>query len=41
VLVSHLIERLMQMGARSVQRLQGVAEHVVFSVPRELASRAM
>jgi 4-hydroxy-3-methylbut-2-enyl diphosphate reductase len=37
VLVNELIERLMELGARSVQPLEGIAEHVVFTLPRELA----
>ena len=37
VLVNALIERLMEFGARKVQRLEGITEHVVFTLPRELA----
>ncbi len=37
VLVNELIERLQQLGARSVRPLEGIAEHVVFTLPRELA----
>jgi 4-hydroxy-3-methylbut-2-enyl diphosphate reductase len=41
VLVNALIERLMELGAGSVRPLEGIAEHVVFTLPRELArSRA-
>ena len=39
VLVNALIERLRQFGAKSVRHLEGAAEHVVFSLPRELAAR--
>ena len=39
VLVNELIERLQQLGAKSVRPLEGIAEHVVFSLPRELAGR--
>jgi 4-hydroxy-3-methylbut-2-enyl diphosphate reductase len=37
VLVNELIERLMELGAKSVRPLEGIAEHVVFTLPRELA----
>ena len=37
VLVNELIERLLEFGARKVQRLEGITEHVVFTLPRELA----
>jgi 4-hydroxy-3-methylbut-2-enyl diphosphate reductase len=37
VLVNEVIERLMELGARSVRPLEGIAEHVVFTLPRELA----
>ncbi|MGE0876249.1 MAG: 4-hydroxy-3-methylbut-2-enyl diphosphate reductase [Burkholderiales bacterium] len=37
VLVNELIERLMELGARKVQPLQGITEHVVFTLPRELS----
>ena len=37
LLVNQLIERLRQLGARSVRPLEGAAEHVVFTLPRELA----
>ena len=40
VLVNQLIERLQQLGARSVRPLEGIAENVVFSLPRELARPA-
>jgi 4-hydroxy-3-methylbut-2-enyl diphosphate reductase len=40
VLVNELIERLRQLGAKSVRPLEGAAEHVVFALPRELARRA-
>ncbi|MCC6211425.1 MAG: 4-hydroxy-3-methylbut-2-enyl diphosphate reductase [Burkholderiales bacterium] len=39
VLVNALIERLQELGARSVRPLEGAAEHVVFTLPRELAAR--
>ena len=39
LLVNQLIERLRQLGARSVRPLEGAAEHVVFTLPRELARR--
>jgi 4-hydroxy-3-methylbut-2-enyl diphosphate reductase len=38
VLVNELIERLQQLGAKSVRPLEGIAEHVVFTLPRELAT---
>ena len=38
VLVNELINRLMELGARSVRSLDGAAEHVVFSLPRELVN---
>jgi 4-hydroxy-3-methylbut-2-enyl diphosphate reductase len=37
VLVNELIERLQELGAASVRPLEGIAEHVVFTLPRELA----
>jgi 4-hydroxy-3-methylbut-2-enyl diphosphate reductase len=40
VLVNALIERLQELGARSVRPLEGIAEHVVFTLPRELARPA-
>jgi 4-hydroxy-3-methylbut-2-en-1-yl diphosphate reductase len=39
VLVNELIERLQELGAKSVRPLEGIAEHVVFTLPRELAAR--
>jgi 4-hydroxy-3-methylbut-2-enyl diphosphate reductase len=39
VLVNALIERLQELGASSVRPLEGIAEHVVFTLPRELAGR--
>jgi 4-hydroxy-3-methylbut-2-enyl diphosphate reductase len=36
VLIERLIERLKELGAKSVRPLEGAAEHVVFSLPREL-----
>ena len=36
VLVNELIERLRQLGAKSVRPLEGATEHVVFALPREL-----
>ena len=38
-LVSDLVERLRQLGAGSVRTLDGAAERVVFTLPRELAPR--
>jgi 4-hydroxy-3-methylbut-2-enyl diphosphate reductase len=40
VLVNELIERLQELGAKSVRPLEGIAEHVVFTLPRELAARS-
>jgi 4-hydroxy-3-methylbut-2-enyl diphosphate reductase len=37
VLVNQLIERLQELGAKSVRPLEGIAENVVFTLPRELA----
>jgi 4-hydroxy-3-methylbut-2-enyl diphosphate reductase len=37
VLVAELIERLKAMGARTVHPLEGIAENVIFSIPRELS----
>jgi 4-hydroxy-3-methylbut-2-enyl diphosphate reductase len=37
VLVGELIARLKALGAKSVRPLEGIAEHVLFSLPRELA----
>ena len=39
VLVNALIERLRELGAKSVRPLDGAAEHVAFTLPRELATR--
>ena len=39
VLVNELIERLQELGAKSVRPLEGIAEHVVFTLPRELAGK--
>ena len=39
VLVNELVERLKQLGAKSVRPLEGAAENVVFALPRELARR--
>jgi 4-hydroxy-3-methylbut-2-enyl diphosphate reductase len=39
VLVNALIERLQELGAKSVRPLEGIAENVVFTLPRELAQR--
>ncbi|HEX6692837.1 MAG TPA: 4-hydroxy-3-methylbut-2-enyl diphosphate reductase [Burkholderiales bacterium] len=36
VLVNELIERLKALGAQKVQALEGITEHVVFTLPREL-----
>jgi len=40
VLVNELIARLKTLGAGSVRQLEGVNESVVFTLPRELGSRA-
>jgi 4-hydroxy-3-methylbut-2-en-1-yl diphosphate reductase len=40
VLVNELIERLVELGARQVRPLEGITEHVVFTLPRELAKSA-
>jgi 4-hydroxy-3-methylbut-2-en-1-yl diphosphate reductase len=37
VLVNELIARLKELGAESVRPLPGITEHVVFTLPRELA----
>jgi 4-hydroxy-3-methylbut-2-en-1-yl diphosphate reductase len=37
VLVDELIARLKSLGAESVRQLEGITEHVVFSLPRALA----
>jgi 4-hydroxy-3-methylbut-2-enyl diphosphate reductase len=37
VLVRELVDRLKALGAATVQRLEGISEEVVFSLPRELA----
>ncbi len=39
VLVNELIERLKQLGAKSVRPLEGIDEHVVFMLPRGLNHR--
>ena len=39
VLVNELIERLRELGARNVRPLQGIAENVTFTLPRELVRR--
>jgi 4-hydroxy-3-methylbut-2-enyl diphosphate reductase len=39
LLVTDLIARLRELGAASVRPLEGAAEHVVFTLPRELAPR--
>ena len=39
VLVNDVIERLLGLGARSVRPLQGIAENVTFTLPRELVRR--
>jgi 4-hydroxy-3-methylbut-2-enyl diphosphate reductase len=38
VLVNELIERLQELGAQSVRPLEGIAENVVFTLPRELTT---
>jgi 4-hydroxy-3-methylbut-2-enyl diphosphate reductase len=40
VLVDELIARLKELGARDVRPLPGITEHVVFTLPRELARAA-
>jgi 4-hydroxy-3-methylbut-2-enyl diphosphate reductase len=40
VLVNQLIARLKELGAESVRPLEGITEHVVFTLPRELARPA-
>ena len=37
VLVIELIERIKALGAKRVHQLEGITEHVVFSLPRELS----
>ena len=37
VLVDELVARLKELGAKSVRQLDGITEHVVFTLPRELA----
>ncbi|HXR59174.1 MAG TPA: 4-hydroxy-3-methylbut-2-enyl diphosphate reductase [Burkholderiales bacterium] len=37
VLVNQLIERLQELGAKNVRPLEGIAENVVFTLPRALA----
>jgi len=39
VLVNEVLERLMEFGATRVQPLEGIAEHVVFSLPKGLAHK--
>jgi len=39
VLVNEVLERLMELGVTRVQPLEGIAEHVVFSLPRGLAHK--
>src|SRR5881394_325693 len=39
VLVDQVIARLKALGAQSVRPLEGIVEHVQFTLPRELASR--
>jgi len=41
VLVEELIARLRQLGATHVRQLEGITENVVFTLPRELAHRAL
>jgi 4-hydroxy-3-methylbut-2-enyl diphosphate reductase len=40
VLVEQLVARLKELGAADVHQLEGITEHVVFTLPRELARRA-
>jgi 4-hydroxy-3-methylbut-2-enyl diphosphate reductase len=37
VLVDELIARLKELGAVGVRQLEGITEHVMFTLPRELA----
>jgi 4-hydroxy-3-methylbut-2-enyl diphosphate reductase len=39
VLVDEVVARLRALGAESVRQLDGITEHVVFTLPRELARR--
>jgi len=39
VLVNELLERLRSLGAAKVRALEGIEEHVTFSLPRELAAK--
>ena len=39
VLIDRLVERLKELGAKSVRPLDGAAENVVFTLPRELPFR--
>jgi 4-hydroxy-3-methylbut-2-enyl diphosphate reductase len=39
VLVNEVIARLKSLGAKSVRSLEGISEHVVFSLPRGLAAQ--
>ena len=41
VLVQEVLARLRVLGAKSVRPLEGAAEHVVFTLPRELARREL
>jgi len=38
VLVQEVVKKLQQLGATDVQELQGVVEHVVFQLPKNLTS---
>jgi len=38
ILVQEVIEKLQQLGAEKVQELQGVVEHVIFQLPKNLTS---
>jgi 4-hydroxy-3-methylbut-2-en-1-yl diphosphate reductase len=40
ILVKQLIQRLKELGAESVQPLEGITENMVFSLPRGLVPRA-
>jgi 4-hydroxy-3-methylbut-2-enyl diphosphate reductase len=40
ILVNQLVQRLKELGAESVQPLEGISENMVFSLPRGLAPRA-
>jgi 4-hydroxy-3-methylbut-2-enyl diphosphate reductase len=41
VVVQHVIERLREMGATAIRKMDGVVEHVRFPLPRGLGDRSM